>query len=597
MSWVKTRAKLLWHSGHFYQATLMHMFGRVKPWTPFRFLGKKNVTVAEVLFEHTDEAWAILASHITAWSLTWAAAFMQNPVSAKLKALELASYCHLPDDYAGHPANVSFHHIPNKVTHTWLVSCIHTAIPDMQALGADINKGYDMENVLHEIGMLGNGVPFKENTFWKGESVTMALLAAGADPTIPDHTGHNMLHLATMWGAKTVITDLHAFNGGQYWQSLGSAKDAFGRTPFDIACEAKWMVNGLGKDVMQLLGGDCPANSFIKSDTREEYCLGSEEGEDTAKCKLPLAEQSAGFEDKDRCDLEVWDASKEDFSMYTFIKHYMSVQRPVVVRNAFTPTAKAKLNYVREFLGDATFTQVSVPYAEKYGRKTRRETKVGDFLSTCMNPDTTKRPNRTCSKDGNGYYQDYIFEVPKRDSKANDAIRDIFVENLVEFVDFSYDAKRTGEGSYLGCPQFFSGPNNSGAQMHTHIMAHNMLYEGQKFWWFLTPLLSFTSNIHAIIWRDHLVQEQEGILTCTQHAGDIMFVPTHWGHGIVNQADSMGFACEFEWTPWYTDNVLPYALTLAPDSERHGQQKVEMPAFTNSPPLRTPDHGPAATVA
>eukprot|EP00457_Paulinella_chromatophora_P001629 gb/GEZN01001631.1/.p1 GENE.gb/GEZN01001631.1/~~gb/GEZN01001631.1/.p1 ORF type:complete len:713 (-),score=85.79 gb/GEZN01001631.1/:695-2833(-) len=566
LSWVKWRAKLLWQSGHVYESALMYLFGRVQPWTPFRFVGKTNITAKEIVADFADEAWAMVASHMTAWSLTWAASFMQNPHSAKLRALELGSYCEIPTDYAGHPANTDLHHIPNRYLHTWLSRCIQRAIPDMQELGADINKGYDAENVFHEVGLLGNGSPFPADSYYKGVTPTMALLAAGADPRIIDHSGYNVLHVSTFWAAKMVLFDLHEFEKGKYWQDLVTAKDMFGRTAHDLACEAKWVVNGLGEKAMNLLGGPCAPTAALFNETRESYCMGNEAelGEDTSACILPTPEQEAGFHDTQRCDLEVWDAAVKDFNMYDFIKHYMSLQRPVVIRNAFKAAPNANLDYIREHYSDAKFTQVSVPYSEKYGRKTRQETRVGDFLNTCMHPDPKQRQNKSCSADKTGYYQDYIFEVPKKNIEDNDAIRQIFVDNLVEFIDFSYDAKRDGVGSYLGCPQFYSGPDRSGSQMHTHIMAHNMLFQGQKFWWFLSPLLSFTSNIHAIQWRDEMVSEQEGILTCTQFAGDIFFAPTHWGHGLINQADSFGYACEFEWTPWYTDNVLPWAMSLRP---------------------------------
>ena len=35
------------------------------------------------------------------------------------------------------------------------------------------------------------------------------------------------------------------------------------------------------------------------------------------------------------------------------------------------------------------------------------------------------------------------------------------------------------------------------------------------------------------------------LLECTQYAGDIMYVPTLWGHGTLNIKQSIGVAHEF----------------------------------------------------
>lgn len=34
-------------------------------------------------------------------------------------------------------------------------------------------------------------------------------------------------------------------------------------------------------------------------------------------------------------------------------------------------------------------------------------------------------------------------------------------------------------------------------------------------------------------------------LTCVQEAGDVMFVPRAWGHGVLNLATTVGYALEF----------------------------------------------------
>eukprot|EP00808_Paulinella_micropora_P016117 g63867.t1 len=556
-SWVKTRSNLLWMSGHFYESTFMGLFKQLGDDVSY------NEGRAIIQNQFMKYGLGELVDGFISWSLSWSSDFMRFPVSANMRAQELCSFCEIPEDYEGHIKNTELHHIPIGYTHTWLVNCVQKALPRFLEAGADPNAAVVGESILHEIGMLGNGAPLSS---YGGKSITFALLDAGADPRYVDHTGYNMLHLTTFWANGPVMADLHAYKNGLYWQDLVNAKDLFGRTPRDLVCEAKWVENGLGETLMKLLGGPCPAGSVLHPATPEHICLGNEKerGMDASVCdpnsKTEVQKNGKSEEVHAQCELEVVDAAAEDFDMKYFLAHYMTLQRPVVVRNAFKPRKGSNLASIRKNLPNAKFTQVSVPYSNKFGRKTRRPTTIGKFLDTCMNPEMEKRQNASCSLDGKGYYQDYIFEVPDWQPKDNKAIYDIFVKNLPDFIDFSYDAK--GKGSELGCPQFYAGPDRSGAQMHTHVMAHNMLYEGQKFWWFLAPLMSFTSNIHAIEWQDELAKQQGGLLTCTQYPGDFFFVPTHWGHGLVNEADSFGYACEIEWDDWFTRHVMPHALGM-----------------------------------
>lgn len=37
------------------------------------------------------------------------------------------------------------------------------------------------------------------------------------------------------------------------------------------------------------------------------------------------------------------------------------------------------------------------------------------------------------------------------------------------------------------------------------------------------------------------------VLECMQESGDVVFVPEGWGHAVLNVAESIGFASEFEW--------------------------------------------------
>lgn len=36
-------------------------------------------------------------------------------------------------------------------------------------------------------------------------------------------------------------------------------------------------------------------------------------------------------------------------------------------------------------------------------------------------------------------------------------------------------------------------------------------------------------------------------MECVQESGDVLFIPEAWGHSVLNLAESVGYASEFEW--------------------------------------------------
>ena len=89
--------------------------------------------------------------------------------------------------------------------------------------------------------------------------------------------------------------------------------------------------------------------------------------------------------------------------------------------------------------------------------------------------------------------------------------------------------------------QFFLGPTGSGAPVHYHGHAVNVLAYGAKRWKLMPPSHAFYSKMPAEeFYLSRIAEgnatEEDGLgspheLECVQHAGDVMFVPTLWGHG------------------------------------------------------------------
>ena len=94
---------------------------------------------------------------------------------------------------------------------------------------------------------------------------------------------------------------------------------------------------------------------------------------------------------------------------------------------------------------------------------------------------------------------------------------------------------------------------NTGANMHFHNSAFNFLLHGRKVWE-MVPEGEFRLTAAAAHFR---AQRDSGGL-CTgsriqqncnvadQHAGDLMFVPQHYGHAVLNVAPGIALAFEFQ---------------------------------------------------
>ena len=106
--------------------------------------------------------------------------------------------------------------------------------------------------------------------------------------------------------------------------------------------------------------------------------------------------------------------------------------------------------------------------------------------------------------------------------------------------------------------QFFLGPAGSGAPVHFHGHAVNCLAFGTKQWFLYPPAQAFYSKTPAEQWvltnhsssspstpASSSAESTTEPFQCVQRAGDIMFVPTLWGHGTLNLHQSIGTAYEF----------------------------------------------------
>lgn len=96
-----------------------------------------------------------------------------------------------------------------------------------------------------------------------------------------------------------------------------------------------------------------------------------------------------------------------------------------------------------------------------------------------------------------------------------------------------------------GAHQLFAGGNGSGAALHFHNFAYNVLFFGVKHWLITPPRFAGISGAPSSLWRDEHAPRDlpagAGMpLRCTQGPGDMVIMPSHWGHATINEAFSIG---------------------------------------------------------
>lgn len=98
--------------------------------------------------------------------------------------------------------------------------------------------------------------------------------------------------------------------------------------------------------------------------------------------------------------------------------------------------------------------------------------------------------------------------------------------------------------------QFFLGAIGTGAPIHFHTHAYNLLMYGKKRWVVSPPRHAAYSKQHITTWMQSNPLPADKAATaryeCIQLPGDIVYVPDSWAHGVLNLAESVGFAMEFE---------------------------------------------------
>lgn len=118
--------------------------------------------------------------------------------------------------------------------------------------------------------------------------------------------------------------------------------------------------------------------------------------------------------------------------------------------------------------------------------------------------------------------------------------------------------------------QFFLSANGTGAPLHFHTHAINALVYGRKRWFAVAPRFEVTARQDVAAWAGdgRTKMEADGVVVheCIQEQGDVLYIPEHWSHAVLNLAESVGIATEF--TLNHPPPIAKQPVSVSPDHDR-----------------------------
>ncbi|CAE7471574.1 Bifunctional arginine demethylase and lysyl-hydroxylase JMJD6-A [Symbiodinium microadriaticum] len=391
-----------------------------------------------------------------------------------------------------------------------------------------------------------------------------ALLSAKADPEARSKPlQRTPLHQAVIHRSLGVLQAL--LDAGARVSTMDSA----GRTAPDLAKQLRWAE---GQQYLQL------------STCSSDGCMARTSLEDEASVRLPEL-LPAGWKDRwergslspawgrpesQTCELAV--VAAEELSAETFVDDYLSLRRPLLVRGGarhMPAFERWSLRYLVRKVGETIMSAVTIPYPEDFGdidAKDARRLSLKEYVNNVM--------GKVNSSSGTPLY---VFSVVEQEDPAFKKMLALVQRDATPHPSWMQES---GKLRYrLGNIQFGLGPAGSGAPQHYHTHAYASLFRGRKQWLFYPPPKSALSRQHAIqavqqdqerrqnlrpvgTLQEALAQKSELPLYCEQAPGDIMYVPTDWGHLTYNVDVSVSISREFSWEAEETDSRVINSLHI-----------------------------------
>ncbi|CAJ1405194.1 unnamed protein product [Effrenium voratum] len=271
------------------------------------------------------------------------------------------------------------------------------------------------------------------------------------------------------------------------------------------------------------------------------------------------------------CEIQVMDV--KDMTADLFVKDFLSLRRPLLVRGGakhMPALERWNLRYLVRKAGDTLMSAVTIPYPEDFG-----DADAKDAIDLTLKEYVERVMGKVNSSSGTPLY---VFSVVEQDDPKFHKLLSLVQKDVAphpHWLQQEHDQPRYRFGNI----QFGLGPRGSGAPQHYHTHAYASLFSGRKSWLFYPPPKSALSRQHAIqalhedrqrrkqlppvqTTHDALMLKSELPLFCEQVPGDIMYVPTDWGHMTFNEETSVSISREFSWDAEESDSHVINSLQL-----------------------------------
>mmetsp|Transcript_19810 Transcript_19810/g.33321 ORF Transcript_19810/g.33321 Transcript_19810/m.33321 type:complete len:692 (+) Transcript_19810:81-2156(+) len=450
-----------------------------------------------------------------------------------------------------------------------------------------VDSGFSLQSIINSLGELGSTVhEHLLRNFLDASADTVTGLGHLANLLATfDKKGRNPLHTLAMSGGSALVRDLvQVFSALDQYKSKRARRvrgklavalttaDIRGHSPVAYAS----LRYGPESDVYAALRELATLAQADLDEVLLEFLFKSHErhepsGEQQERRGVDAADGGGWSDavldpvlrgDPERCDiLEVWVGQPEPVD---FFVNYVALGKPVVFRGAMQhmeargeTSIRAALNR-KQFLqkyGRESIAVSTIPYASSFGVGVHAMSlrDVADLnVSEASTPpqqtvDDGSSDGVLAGRDSGQAGDDGVDEPPLYAfSTASPAWREQIED------DIGLPALLEGGGLLQDVEmQFYLGPMGTGAPMHYHGHAVNSLAYGEKQWFLLPPGRARYSKTPSLQYVKALREQEQSKtgdnlpLQCTQRAGDLMFVPTLWGHATLNTKQCIGVAHEF----------------------------------------------------
>ena len=356
------------------------------------------------------------------------------------------------------------------------------------------------------------------------------LLAAGADVGARTREGATPLLLALRGGHSRVVELLKLAGGGHDDQEVtgGMAEEAWRRViergerePFTRRGRVLGKVGGARGDGARMCDGRVPPAGSE----------GARDGGWRRGCEEEL-EIEEGM-----CDIA--SVRVEDAAFNETLRRHVEAERPLRIRGVFQALegkigARAQDAWSKQALVNASGRYGAFKvFRQKDGRKQTLSLSLAEYLAWMAAHDAHV-----------DHQPDWLVDFSLE--QEHDLVQG-HAHALVEVLGEHYAARLRGPLG-LSNYQFMIGPVLTGASPHFHYASFRSMVFGRARWFLWPPAQAFYSTRDIYDWfltEYPALVGAERPLECVQGPGDVMFVPSLWGHGVLYLEDTIGMASLF----------------------------------------------------